>query len=45
MIAKEELLFWFTKDQSMSGAERFGIVKVFGVHKYLVLFCVTNGNG
>lgn len=48
MIPKEELLLglWFSEDQCMSGHERFGITKkVIGVHKYLFLFCVTNGRG
>ena len=30
----------------MSGRERFGIIKkVFGVHKYVFLFCVISGKG
>lgn len=47
MIPKEELPLglWLDEDQCMSGEERSDIVKkVFAVHKYLVLLCVTNGN-
>lgn len=48
MIPQEELPLglWLDEDRCLSGDERSDIVKkVFAVDKYLVLLCVTNGNG